>query len=544
MLHDELAAEESSSDPLVSHELAHQWFGDLLTCRDWSHAWLNEGFATYCEALWEESRRGRDEMQYYLLDMARQYLDEDSSYRRPIVHNRYEDPLDLFDRHLYEKGGVVLHMLRKVLGEDAFWRSLRRYVKDNAQQSVVTRDLIAAIEKESGRHLDWFFDQWVFGGGHPEYEAAYAWDAETSLACFSIKQTQEESEFTKLFKMPASLVFIGPDDKPTRFKLTVEQREHTFFLPLAAEPKDVRFDPEGDILKQLKFKKSKSMLLFQLVSDPDITGRIFAAEGLADLADADATAALGAALKAESFWGVRAEIARQLGKVRSASARRFLLDGLKDLDPRVRRAVAEALGEFRGDVEVEEALRSFLASERHYSTRGEAARSLGKLRTANAFETIKASVAQDSWADVIRTGALSGLGHLRDERGIDLSKELSRYGNRPQGRAAAVSALAKLAEEFPARKAEILDHLIELTEKPGFRVHLALATALGGLKDPKATPALERLAAREPDGPHPPLRARGGAADRRRLPPPRTPPAPSATTSKSSATRTASSATA
>jgi aminopeptidase N len=500
VLHDELAAEEHSSDPLVAHELAHQWFGDLLTCRDWSHAWLNEGFATYCEALWEEEKRGKDEMQYYLVDMARQYFDEDGSYRRPIVYNRYEDPLDLFDRHLYEKGGVVLHMLRKVLGEDAFWRSLRRYVKDNAQQSVVTRDLISAIEQETGRHLDRFFDQWVFGGGHPEYEVSYSWDSEASLACVTVKQTQEENEFTKLFKMPAVIEFIGSDEKPTRFTLTVEQREHAFYLPLPAEPKDVRFDPESNILKQVKFKKPKSMLLFQLVSDPDITGRIFAAEGLAELSEADATEALGASLRTERFWGVRAEVARQLGKVRSAAARRFLLDGLKDADPRVRRAVAEGLGEFRGDLEVEDALRSFLGGERHYATRGEAARSLGKLRTENAFDAIKATTAQDSWADVIRTGALSGLGHLRDERGIDIAKGLSLYGNRPQGRASAVMALGKLAEEFPARKAEIIDHLIELTEKPGFRVHLALANTLGGLKDSKAIPALERLAAREPDG--------------------------------------------
>lgn len=500
-LHDALAAEERSSDPLVAHELAHQWFGDLLTCRDWSHAWLNEGFATYCEVLWEERRRGRDEMQYYLLETAREYMEEDGgSYRRPIVSTRYEEPLDLFDRHLYEKGGVVLHMLRKLLGEDAFWRSIRRYVQTNAQKSVVTRDLIAAIEQETGKHLDWFFDQWVFGAGHPDYEVSYSWDEDAKLACLSVKQTQEETEETKLFRMPVVVDFIGPDEKPTRVTVLVEKREQSFFFSLPGEPKDVRFDPENSVLKTLKFKKPKPMLLLQLASDPEVTGRIFAAEGLAELAEPDATEALGAALKAEPFWGVRVEVARALGKVKNAAAKRFLFDGLQDVSPKVRRAVAEALGEFRGDAEVDGVLADFLASEQHYFTRGEAARSLGKNRGPRAFAAIEGALVHDAWGDVIRSGALSGLAQLRDARGIEIAKEQARYGRIHQGRAAAVSALAKLAEEHPARKPEIVDFLIEQTEKPGFRVQLALALALGSLKDARAIPALERLAAREPDG--------------------------------------------
>src|SRR5581483_8194286 len=141
-LHDERAHLDFSSEPLVSHELAHQWFGDLITTRDWSHAWLNEGFATYFEAVWYEASLGWDEYCYHVAQMVRDYLHEDEErYRRPIVCNRFTDPLELFDRHLYQKGGAVLHMLRGELGVERFRRAIGRYVRDNAGGSVETIDL-------------------------------------------------------------------------------------------------------------------------------------------------------------------------------------------------------------------------------------------------------------------------------------------------------------------------------------------------------------------------------------------------------------------
>ena len=132
-LHHERAHLDFSSDGLVSHELAHQWFGDLLTCRDWSHGWLNEGFATFMERVWVENNSdedgGPDEAKYYGLMDLKEYVAEDSTrYRRSIVNNTYVEPIDLFDAHLYQKGGLVLNLIRHVLGEDAFWRSIQAYV--------------------------------------------------------------------------------------------------------------------------------------------------------------------------------------------------------------------------------------------------------------------------------------------------------------------------------------------------------------------------------------------------------------------------------
>ncbi|MDE2572142.1 MAG: M1 family metallopeptidase, partial [bacterium] len=173
-LHDERAHLDFSSDRLVAHELAHQWFGDLLTCRDWSQAWLNESFATFFEAVFREADLGWDEYLYDVYEMLKTYLREDAErYRRPIVCNLYREPVDLFDRHLYEKGGCVLHMLRGELGEELFWRSINRYVCDNQWRSVETIDLVRAVEQACGRNIRWFTDQWIARGGHPDLAITY-----------------------------------------------------------------------------------------------------------------------------------------------------------------------------------------------------------------------------------------------------------------------------------------------------------------------------------------------------------------------------------
>src|SRR5665213_1491772 len=136
VLHDERAHLDYSAEYLASHELAHQWFGDLVTCRDWAHAWLNEGFATYCEAVWLEAEKGWDEYQHDIYGVVQRYLEEDTErYRRPIVCNVFRDPIELFDRHLYEKGAAVLHMLRGELGWERMRRSVRRYLNENARRN-------------------------------------------------------------------------------------------------------------------------------------------------------------------------------------------------------------------------------------------------------------------------------------------------------------------------------------------------------------------------------------------------------------------------
>jgi aminopeptidase N len=155
VLLDERAAIDYDVDSLVAHELAHQWFGDLVTCRDWGEGWLNEGFATYAEYLWREHHEGRDAADLELEDWADSYFGEDAGrYRRTIATKLYDEPIDIFDHHLYDKGGRVLHMLRDWLGDDAFERTLAYYLRKHAGGLVESRDLARAVEDATGKVAD------------------------------------------------------------------------------------------------------------------------------------------------------------------------------------------------------------------------------------------------------------------------------------------------------------------------------------------------------------------------------------------------------
>src|SRR5262245_7926866 len=388
-LHDARAHLDFSSNGLVAHELAHQWFGNLLTCKHWAHAWLNEGFATYFDALFHEHHQGTDEFRYRMYQNARSYFREDGEeYRRPIITNVYKEPIDLFDHHLYEKGSLVLHMLRYLLGDDVFWRSLTQYVTSNRHQVVETVDLERAIESATGRNLQAFFQQWVYKGGHPEYQVEFAWDEATRMATVTVKQQQrtgtEHSVETPLFDMPVTLLLALPEGEQ-RFALRVHEQLHTFHLALPAKPRWLSFDPGNWILKKLQLKVPKDMLIAQLQHDPDVMGRIYAAEALGELGSLDVVASLRQALAQDSFWGVQVEIARILGTIHTPAALEALLAHTHLPHPKARRAVVTALGEFKDDQVAAALIEVVQAGDASYFVEAEAAAALGKTRRDRAL---------------------------------------------------------------------------------------------------------------------------------------------------------------
>ncbi len=273
-LHDARAHLDYSSDPLVAHELAHQWWGDLLTCRDWAHAWLNEGIATYFEALWCEEDKGADEFAWNLRQDRENYLDEDAHrYRRPIVCNRYRAPIELFDRHLYEKAGLVLHMLRRALGDALFFRALNLYCTRHRGRNVITQDLQDAFADATGRNLDFFFDQWVYKEGHPELEITSAFDDNRKLASVALKQTQPTSGTTPAFRFTAIVALMDGEGRESRHQVEVKEREQVFHFPCEKAPKAIRFDPGFEILKSFKHKRGREALELILGHAPEAIGR-------------------------------------------------------------------------------------------------------------------------------------------------------------------------------------------------------------------------------------------------------------------------------
>ena len=178
MIHDDRELLDTDSEGLQSHELAHQWFGDYVTCRDWGQIWLNESFATYMQAMWTEKLKGHEEFLYSdVRGNQNQTIGTwNQGNRRPIVTKYYANKDAMFDTYAYPGGGSVLHMLRKHLGDKLFFESLHHYLTTNANQPVSTEDLRIAIEEASGQSMDWFFDEWLYKMGHPIFEITQSYD--------------------------------------------------------------------------------------------------------------------------------------------------------------------------------------------------------------------------------------------------------------------------------------------------------------------------------------------------------------------------------
>jgi aminopeptidase N len=512
VLHDERAHLDYSADYLASHELAHQWFGDLVTCRDWSQAWLNEGFATYFESVWLEAHKGWDEYLYDVFAIVQRYLEEDGErYRRPIVCNLYRDPGELFDRHLYEKGGAVLHMLRGELGWERMQRALRRYVSENAGRNVETIDLVRAIEAETGRNTRRFFAQWVERAGHPELEVSYRWDGARKTALITVAQQQTVDDDNPAYTFDLEIGFVadapapartdfGPGPLPgeTRVKLLVERAPQAFAIPLEREPALVRVDPGAWILSAWTSALGTDAHAAIVRGEPSPTARIRAAKALAKDGGRVAREALAVALAHDPFYGVSVEVAAALGDSRAPSARTTLLANVSHPHPKVRRAVAKALGAWR-DADVAGALLG-LRDDVSYFVIADALHALGKTRDTRAFDALVAALRVPSWNETIASGAVRGLGALGDARAVAPLQDALAPG-RPQAlRRAAVGALAELGALAEAVRAPAADAVSRALDDDDYLVRMSACGAAERLADDRVLPVLDRIAGDERDG--------------------------------------------
>jgi len=511
ILLDDRATLDITSDDLIAHELAHQWFGDLVTCRDWSHAWLNEGFATFMEHVDREHHLGRDEYEHSVQVDLESYISEARGrYRRPIVCQDYEAPIDIFDRHLYEKGGLVLHLLRRELGDEVFWRGVGTYLNRHARGVVETRDLARALEDVSGRSLERFFEQWVYRPGHPEVEVKI--EVEDGSCVVTVKQTQSTGATAAAGTSAAResgahaeaaapifafdlVVELGEGDAVRREVRRVDQQTHTFAFPVARRPRFVVVDPELRIVGEVSVEAPADLLRGQLAQAPTARGRSLAARALGKKDDPLTIQALARALADEQqFWAVRADAAEALGAIRSDEALALLTERATVAHPKVRRAVARALGRFKS-TRAAEVLSRIALRDPSYLVEAEAARALGATRQSAAFDTLVEILDRPSWADVVRGGAVDGLANLRDERALPHVMARTRYGIPSRGRRAAILALPRLSADRKTREA-----LEDLLEAPDPYVRVDVARALADLGDAKARGALQRQLERELDG--------------------------------------------
>ena len=486
-LHDERAHADVSSINLVAHELAHQWWGDLLTCKDWGEIWLNESFATYFATLWTEHDEGWDEAAWARHHEAENYFGEDARYRRSIVNYKYNAPMNVFDSHAYPKGGRVLHMLRFELGDEQFWRALRRYAEVNQFRTVETADLRIAIEDATGQGLNWFCDQWLYHGGHPEFTVSWEWDAAAKDVKLTVKQTQKVDETTPLFRTSAEIEIALPGETLTK-KIQITKPEETYHFQVAERPTRVCFDPKDWLLKKLTFSKSKEELLDQLVNDKNVICRLQAIQGLAEnKADSQVAAALMTAAAKDPFWGIREEAVKVIGKLNGTEARKALISAAKD-DKKslVRRAAVTGLGNFADD-ESRVALKEVFHKDGSYYAAAEALRALLKIDRDNVRDLLVAALDRPSHHEVLLRAACDGLVELKDSAAAEKIAAMLKSPQTPERRIVLLGGLARLK----GGDAAVVKQVEEQLSNDRVSVRRAAVESLVSLAQPAAIPALQ-----------------------------------------------------
>jgi len=251
---------DANSDAIIAHELFHHWFGDLVTCESWSNLALNEAFANYAQYLWDEYKYGKDEADMHASSQAEQYIQQTKmqGYHNLVWYD-YDEKGQMFDAHSYNKGGRILHMLRNTIGDEAFFKSLQKYLTDNQYKAAEFHHLRLACEEITGQDLNWFFDQWFTDKGHPELTVSQ----EIQNGELVVKVVQQQNFFEMpIFKLPTQIAVV--DSKGTNvYEVVIDKIDNEFKLPLNGQLQTVIFDYQASMLAQIKEEKPQDQFIRQ-----------------------------------------------------------------------------------------------------------------------------------------------------------------------------------------------------------------------------------------------------------------------------------------
>jgi aminopeptidase N len=496
-VHDKTAEMDVRSDGLISHELAHQWFGDLLTCRDWGEIWLNESFAEFMADAWDEHNQGKDEYLRDMMENQHQYfMAWSGGVRRPVVTERYDDPDALFDTYAYPRGAATVNMLRFVLGDEFFWKALHHYVQKYEWKTVDTQELIKSIEESTGQNLAWFFDEWVYKMGHPEFQITQTYDPGAGSLKLSVKQTQKPSDKTPWFQQPA--FFTTPVDVAITtaagekiHRITIDKPEQEFEFKVDSKPLIVNFDRGNYIIKTVQFQRSDEELAYQILHDSDVTGRLRAIQEISAHRGDTSLKALAQAAHSDRFWAVRQRSIAALAEFKTPEAEQALLESLKDKDSRVRHAAVEGLGSYK-DAKLVDTFTSLIKTDPSYFVVSASAHGLGQTGDPRAYQILMDTMGRDSWAETIRAGAMRGLAALKDPHALEIGLKYAQPGNPESIRGPALTILGQIGKGND----QVLDILTAALKEPSEQVVFSALQAIAILGDRRALPALDELSHR------------------------------------------------
>lgn len=275
-IREEDMVEEGVNDYIVAHELFHHWFGDLVTCESWANITLNEGFANYAEYLWNEYKYGREKADMSRMAELSGYFDQAEREAHPLFYSRYASEGAIFDAHSYNKGGLVLHMMRDMIGDDAFFRALHVYLKKHQFSSVEIDDLRQAFEEVTGQDLIWFFDQWYYAAGHPALTIEHTFDAVTNTLSVAFHQTQAEKGFRDVFRLPVEIAICRQDTTLSIEKVWLEGKDQIFSFGVNGKPLAVIIDPRDILLAEVHHDIDPSEYPIRALVAPSISHRLSA----------------------------------------------------------------------------------------------------------------------------------------------------------------------------------------------------------------------------------------------------------------------------
>ena len=498
-LHDEKVHKDFASDGLVAHELAHMWGGDLVTCRTWSHGWLNEGWGTQMQNEWNRHDKGEEEYLYDQYGKQQSYFNEDqNSYRRPIVKNEWERGSDVFDAHLYPGAAWRYYMLKHLVGEDRWWKILGEWLTRFSHKSAYTHDLEGLFTEMTGEDYGWFFQQWLYKAGYPECNIKISHDDDLGHVQVRIEQTQENDDgmTPDVFRFPLTVEFVGEDGERTRYTVQVTERVHGFYYPVKAKPTQVIIDPDYATLMDWKIEKSEPMWIEQLLNGTNTIQKIKAAQALGKKATPKAIESLGKALLKDDFWGTQVQIAKVLGSLKSEAALDQLLKATSIKSTKARTAVTSALGQFYKNDKAFEVLKELLKDTESYFVVSAAANAIGNTQHDDAFDSLSKYLKNcpSSWHDIIKVGCLQGLAATDKEEVIDIAKSYLELGTSDWIRRHIPGILAKLGKRYKKDHPEIRSILENSIRDNSYRVQQYSIPATSIYEDPALIPALSKLA--------------------------------------------------
>lgn len=292
-------------EDVVSHELFHHWFGDLVTIESWANTPLNESFATYGEYLWREYAYGRDEADEHIQEDLTKYLSESEDKKVNMIRFNHEKPDDMFDAHSYQKGGRILHMLRMYVGDDAFFKALNVYLTRHKFQSVEMHQLRIAFEEVTGEDLNWFFNQWFYSAGHPVLNVEHIYDEEAGLYAINVEQTQYGIGTPEVYKLPIKVDIYHANGTKTTENIMIDERYKHLEFFVEGKPLWVNFDADKALLCEKSEMKEDNQWVNQLNNGPLFMDRMEALGKATNIDDTEVTLNMIRTGMSDRFWAIR-----------------------------------------------------------------------------------------------------------------------------------------------------------------------------------------------------------------------------------------------